>query len=163
MGLSGSLLLCAVGSWNVKATESLEVEIDGVVLPVAVDDLGSLVRESKAQSEAAPRTELTTWMQLLDPESRRGLIRLLNAPVLTRRSLGQQLLRSWGARPLLDALGTLIRVDGGGRISSSVVMATLEQLLEQQEQITTLDVQPTQGYGGVRIFTKQHPAYHCAN
>ena len=140
MGLSGSLLLFAAGSWNVKATESLEVEIDGVVLPVAVDDLGSLVRASRAQSEAAPRTELTTWMQLLDPESRRGLIRLLDAPVLTRRSLGQQFLRSWGARPLLDALGTLIRVDGGGRISSSVVMATLEQLLEQQEQITTLDV-----------------------
>ena len=67
MGLSGSLLLFTVGSWNVKATESLEVEIDGVVLPVAVDDLGSLVSSSRAQSEAAPRTELTTWMQLLDP------------------------------------------------------------------------------------------------
>ena len=140
MGLSGSLLLSMVGSWPGHTSESLEVKIDGVVLPVSVKDLGALVRSASGGSEPVERTELTTWMQLLDPESREGMIRLLDAPVLTRRSLGQQLLRSWAARPLLDALGSLIRVDGGRRMDSGEVLITLERLLEQQEQVTTLDV-----------------------
>ena len=76
-------------------------------------------------------------MTLLAPESKEGLIRLLNAPVLSRRSLtsaAQQL----GAGPLLDALGELIRVEDGGRINRSLVLSTLEQLLERQETVSTL-------------------------
>ncbi|BEV36581.1 alpha/beta hydrolase [Synechococcus sp. M16CYN] len=83
---------------------------------------------------------MATWLRLLDTESRKELISLFNAPVLTRRSLGQQLLNSWGAGPLIDALGSLIRVEGGGRISSSVVLPTLERLLLKQAQVSTLDV-----------------------
>ena len=73
-------------------------------------------------------------------EGRQALIRLLQAPVLSRRSLGRQLLSSWGAGPLLDALGELIRVEDGRRINRSLVLSTLEQLLERQETVSTLDV-----------------------
>ena len=135
MGLTGSLLLLSVGSWPARATERLEVEIDGIVLPVSVEDLRSFGRLGDRS-----RSELATWLRLLDPDSREGLVRLLNAPVLTRRSLGQQLLSSWGAGPLIDALGALVRVEGGGQISSSEVLPTLERLLDQQEQVSTLDV-----------------------
>ena len=135
MGLTGSLLLLSVGSWPARATERLEVEIDGIVLPVSVEDLSSFGRLGDRS-----RSELATWLRLLDPDSREGLVRLLNAPVLTRRSLGQQLLSSWGAGPLIDSLGALVRVEGGGQISSSEVLPTLERLLEQQEQVSTLDV-----------------------
>jgi hypothetical protein len=41
---------------------------------------------------------------------------------------------------LIDALGALVRVEGGGSISSSEVLPTLERLLDQQEQVSTLDV-----------------------
>ena len=135
MGLTGSLLLLSVGSWPARATKRLEVEIDGIVLPVSVEDLRSFGRLGDRS-----RSELATWLRLLDPDSREGLVRLLNAPVLTRRSLGQQLLSSWGAAPLIDALGALVRVEGGGSISSSEVLPTLERLLDQQEQVSTLDV-----------------------
>ena len=135
MGLTGSLLLLSVGSWPARATERLEVEIDGIVLPVSVEDLRSFGRLGDRS-----RSELASWLRLLDSESREGLARLLNAPVLTRRSLGQQLLSSWGAGPLIDALGALVRVEGGGHIKSSVVLPTLERLLAQQEQVSTLDV-----------------------
>ena len=135
MGLTGSLLLLSVGSWPARATERLEVEIDGIVLPVSVEDLRSFGRLGDRS-----RSELATWLRLLDPDSREGLVRLLNAPVLTRRSLGQQLLSSWGAAALIDALGALVRVEGGGSISSSEVLPTLERLLDQQEQVSTLDV-----------------------
>ena len=140
MGLMGSLLLSTCGSWPVGSTERVEVKIDGVVLPVSVEELGAFVRSPTADLAQLSRSELSTWMGLLAPESREGLIRLLQAPVLSRRSLGRQLLSSWGAGPLLDALGELIRVEDGQRINRSLVLSTLEQLLERQETVSTLDV-----------------------
>ena len=140
MGLMGSLLLSACPSWPVGSTERVEVQIDGVVLPVSVAELGAFVRSPTADPAQLSRSELSTWMGLLAPDSRQGLIRLLKAPILSRRSLGRQLLSSWGAGPLLDALGELIRVEDGKRINRSLVLSTLEQLLERQETVSTLDV-----------------------
>ncbi|WP_244279395.1 alpha/beta fold hydrolase [Synechococcus sp. UW69] len=140
MGLVGSLLLSTGGSWPVRSTEHVEVKIDGVVLPVSVEELGAFVRSPEGDPSQFSRSELSTWMRLLAPESKEGLIRLLKAPVLSRRSLGRQMLSSWGAGPLLDALGELIRVEDGGRINSALVLSTLELLLEQQETVSTLDV-----------------------
>ncbi len=140
MGLMGSLLLSTCGSWPVRSTERVEVKIDGVVLPVSVEELGTFVRTPEGDPSQLSRSELSSWMRLLAPESKEGLIRLLKAPVLSRRSLGRQLLSSWGAGPLLDALGELIRVEDGGRINRALVLSTLEQLLERQETVSTLDV-----------------------
>ena len=111
-----------------------------MVLPVSVEELGAFVRSTEGDPSQFPRSELSTWMTLLAPESKEGLIRLLKAPVLSRRSLGRQLLSSWGAGPLLDALGELIRVEDGERINRSLVLSTLEQLLERQETVSTLDL-----------------------
>ena len=118
------------GSWPARSSDRVEVKIDGVVLPVSVEELGAFVRSTEGDPSQFPRSELSTWMTLLAPESKEGLIRLLKAPVLSRRSLGRQLLSSWGAGPLLDALGELIRVEDGGRINRLLVLSTLEHLLE---------------------------------
>ena len=78
IGLLSSLLLYQVSSWPLRAADRLEVSIEGVVLPVEVDDLRAWVT-----SKGRVRTELGSWMQLLDEESRTGLMQLLQAPVLT--------------------------------------------------------------------------------
>lgn len=135
MGVLSSLLLAAHGTWSVSAAERLEVAIDGIVLPVLVDDLSAWVR-----SEGRQRSELATWLTLLDPVSRDGVRTLLRAPVLTRRSFGQQMLRSWAAGPLLDALALLIQVDAGSTQASDLVLTTLEGLLAKRGSVTTLDV-----------------------
>ena len=135
MGLLSSLLALLLTSWPSRSAERLEVSIDGIVLPIDVDDLVSWVN-----AESDSRSELATWMQLLDRESRDGLSRLLTAPVLTRRSFGQQLLRSWAARPLLEALGELIRLEGGKPVDSQQVLNTLEKLLSKRAEMTTLDL-----------------------
>ena len=135
MGLMSSLLLHQASSWPLQAAERLEVSIEGVVLPVEVDDLRAWV-----SSKGRVRTELGPWMQLLDEESRLGLMQLLQAPVLTRRSFGEQVLRSWSAGPLLDAIGDVVRLMDGDRISSDVVLTTLEQLLKKRSQVSTLDL-----------------------
>ena len=134
-GLLGSLLALQLTPWPARSAERLEVSIDGIVLPLDVDDLVAWVSSSDDS-----RSELATWMQLLDSESREGLSRLLMAPVLTRRSFGQQLLRSWAARPLLEALGELIRLEGGEPVDSQQVLETLEQLLVNRAEVTTLDL-----------------------
>ncbi|MGB1776667.1 MAG: alpha/beta hydrolase [Synechococcus sp.] len=135
VGVLSSLLLAAHGTWSVSAAQRLEVAIDGVVLPVSVDDLSLWVG-----SEGVQRSELATWLTLLDPASREGVRTLLEAPVLTRRSFGQQMLRSWAAGPLIDALGVLIQVDSGSRQASDLVLNTLERLLAERGSVTTLDV-----------------------
>ena len=135
MGLLSSLLLNQASSWPLRAAERLEVSIEGVVLPVEVNDL-----RAWATSSGMVRTELGPWMQLLDQESRMGLMQLLQAPVLTRSSFGEQILRSWSAGPLLDAIGDVIRLTDGDRISSDVVLTTLEQLLNKRSQVSTLDL-----------------------
>ena len=135
MGLLSSLLLFNLGLWPLRAAESLEVEIDGVVLPVTVGELGRWVR-----SGGRSRSELTSWLMLLDAESRQGLIRLLQAPILTQGSLGQQMLRSWAAGPLLDAFGDLLRVEDVQRVSSEQILAVLEHLLRSKPSVSALDV-----------------------
>ena len=135
MGLLSSLLALPVTPWPARSAERLEVSIDDIVLPPDVVDLVSWVN-----GENDSRSELASWMQLLDRESRDGLSRLLVAPVLTRRSFGQQLLRSWAARPLLEALGELIRLEGGEPVDSLQVLTTLEQLLSRRPEVTTLDL-----------------------
>ena len=135
MGLLSSLLLYQVSSWPLRAADRLEVSIEGVVLPVEVDDLRAWVT-----SKGRVRTELGSWMQLLDEESRTGLMQLLQAPVLTRSSFGEQVLRSWSAGSLLDAIGDVVRLMDGDRINSDVVLMTLEQLLKKRSQVSTLDL-----------------------
>ena len=61
MGLMSSLLLHQASSWPLRAADRLEVSIEGVVLPVEVDDLRAWV-----SSKGGVRTELGPWMQLLD-------------------------------------------------------------------------------------------------
>ena len=135
MGLLSSLLALQQAPWPARSAERLEVSIDGIVLPLGVDELAGWVSSAEES-----RSELATWMQLLNDESREGVSRLLTAPVLTRRSFGQQLLRSWAARPLLEALGELIRLEGGEPVDSLQVLETLEQLLIERAEVTTLDL-----------------------
>jgi len=135
MGLLSSLLLCQPSPWPVRAAERLEVSIEGVVLPVDVDDLRAWV-----SSAGTERRELGPWLQLLDDESRSGVVQLLQAPVLTRSSFGEQILRSWAAGPLLDAIGDVVRLIDGDRIGSEVVLGTLEELLKTRARVSTLDL-----------------------
>ena len=135
MGLLSSLLALQQAPWPARSAERLEVSIDGIVLPLDVDELAGWVSSAEKS-----RTELATWMQLLNNESREGLSRLLTAPVLTRRSFGQQLLRSWAARPLLEALGELIRLEGGEPVDSLQVLETLEQLLIERAEVHSRSV-----------------------
>ena len=82
------------------------------------------------------------------PESKEGLIRLLNAPVPTRRSSSCSAV---GAGPF-DALGELIRVEDG--VALVVGPITLEQPLERQETASTLMLEAYQPSSCVSIWMR---------
>ena len=133
LGLLSSLLLFMPCMGSLQAAEQLEVQLDGMVLPINIDDISSWV--SRHDSEGS---ELIIWLRLLDPVSKQGLQKLLNASLISNRSMARQMLRSWAGLKLLDEISDLVQVDGDKR--GMIFLNTLEQLLKSQEQVTTLEL-----------------------
>ncbi len=117
----------------VKAAERLEVQFDEMSIPIPIDELINWMNGGNTY-----RSELKPWLNLLDPESRAGLTKLLHAPLFKDRSMARQLLRSWVGRQLLDELSDFVRLDNLSR--GEIVLKTLEFLLERQPQVTSIDL-----------------------
>ena len=133
MGLTCSLLVSTALPCSLRAAEQLEVQLDGMVIPVSIKDLVAWGR-----SGGVSNTELGIWLDLLDPSSREGVLRLLRAPLITNRSMARQMLDSWAGRRLLDEVADLVRVDDD--TVGVTVLNTLETLLQRQAQVTSLDL-----------------------
>ncbi len=116
-----------------RAAERLVVEFEDMSIPILIKDLGDW-RGSKVTT----KTELSDWLSLLDVQSQYGLSKLLEAPLFKDRSMIRQLMRSWAGRQLIDELSDLIRLDDDR--SGIKVLNTLEELLEKQPQVTTIDL-----------------------
>ena len=114
------------------AAEQLQVQLDGLQLPL---DLAEL--EAWSQDPARRGGDLAVWLNLLEPESRQGLRRLLQAPLLNSRSFGLQLLGSWSGEQMLQEVGELLTTPDG-RSTAPLLLSTLRRLLEQQQSVTTL-------------------------
>ena len=133
IGFTFSLVVALVSPCPLRAAEQLEVQFDGVVIPVAIKDLVTWGR-SGGVSDA----ELSIWLDLLEPASRQGMLELLRAPLITDRSMARQMLNSWAGRRLLDEVADLVRVDDD--TIGVTVLSTLERLLQEKPQVTSLDL-----------------------
>ncbi|QNI67971.1 alpha/beta hydrolase [Synechococcus sp. BMK-MC-1] len=133
VGLFSSLLLWAASPRLVQAAGELEVRLDGMALPISIDDLGAWVRSGGARS-----SELGVWFNLFEAESRKGVIDLLQAPLINDSSMARQILNSWAGRQLLDQVGDLVQVDD--ETTGLTVQTTLEELLAQRPEVTTLEL-----------------------
>ena len=81
--------------------------------------------------------DLETWLNLLEPQSRRGLARLLRAPLLRDRSFGSQLLDSWAGGQMLAEVGDLLTT-ANGQSTALQLRSTVRQLLRDRREVTTL-------------------------
>ena len=133
IGFTFSLVVALVSPCPLRAAEQLEVQFDGVVIPVAIKDLVTWGR-SGGVSDA----ELSMWLDLLEPASRQGMLELLRAPLITDRSMARQMLNSWAGRRLLDEVADLVRVDDD--TVGVTVLSTVERLLQEKPQVTSLDL-----------------------
>ncbi len=116
-----------------KSADQLEVQIDGTLIPVSIEELTEWGR-----SPTRTKSELSIWLDLLEPESREGLQKILKAPLLKELSLGRQVLRSWAGRQLLDEVSDLILVDNDD--TGATLFNTIERLLEKQSEVSTLEL-----------------------
>ncbi|MFO7628808.1 MAG: alpha/beta hydrolase [Prochlorococcaceae cyanobacterium] len=116
------------------AADQLQLRLDGLSLPVDLKQL-----EAWTANPAGRHGDLNTWLELLEGRSRDDLRRLLSAPLLRDRSFGQQLLNSWAGERVLDEVGELLTT-GDGRPSGPLLLATLRQLMQQQAQVTTIEL-----------------------
>ncbi len=127
-----------------RAAEKLEVQFEGMSIPISIRELWEW-----SNSKSYLGSELASWLNLLDPQSRDDLVRLLNAPLLKDRSMARQMLRSWVGRQLLDEVSDLIRLDEDR--SGLKVLTTLEILLDRQPQVTTLDLLKALPAGSIHL------------
>ena len=132
-GIMSSLLLWAAPPRPGHAASELEVRLDGMALPISIDDLSVWVRSGGTRS-----SELGVWFNLLEEQSRTGVIDLLQAPLINDSSMTRQILNSWAGRQLLDQVGDLVQVDN--ETTGVTVQATLERLLEERPEVTTLEL-----------------------
>ena len=128
-----SLLAPLTAPPSLRAAEQLEVSFDGVVIPVEINDLLAWAR-----SGGESNTELGIWLDLMDPASRMGMLELLQAPLITDRSMARQMLKSWAGRRLVDEVADLVQVDDD--TVGVTVLNTLERLLNRQPQVNSLDL-----------------------
>jgi predicted dienelactone hydrolase len=133
MGLAASLLVAASSLRPLRAAEQLQVQLDGMVIPLQIDDLVAWGR-----SGGVSNSELGIWLNLLEPDSREGVLELLRAPLINDRSMARQLLGSWAGRRLLDEVADIVRVDDDS--AGDTLLNTLESLLNRQEQVSSLDL-----------------------
>ena len=111
----------------VRAARLLEVELDGLRLPI------DLAHPEKGGGE------LALWLNLLEPADRQALIRLLQAPLLKERSFGMQLLNSWTGERMLQELGGLLTAPDGANLAVPLDRS-LRQLLAKGEVVTALQL-----------------------
>ncbi|MEI7951712.1 MAG: alpha/beta fold hydrolase [Synechococcaceae cyanobacterium ELA182] len=143
-----SLLLAA--PWPVlgrpaAAADLLNVRLDGLEIPIRLDQLAIWSREPRRSRFLASRgfgaagADVAVWLELLEPDSRADLLRLLRAPLLRDRSFGRQLLDSWAGGQMLAELGDLLTTPEG-QPTTALLQQTLQDLLRQHREVTALSL-----------------------
>ncbi|MEB3322158.1 MAG: alpha/beta hydrolase [Synechococcaceae cyanobacterium] len=134
-----SLLIAAAGG-RAAAAEVLELRLDGLSVPIRIDQLEEWSRRAgQPVPHRRGRQEVGVWLDLLDPESRTALAGLLRTPLLRDRSFGRQLLDSWAGGPMLAEVGDLLTTPDG-RSTSTLLQETLRRLLEERREVNALQL-----------------------
>jgi len=118
---------------KVQAAERFEIHFDGMSIPISIKEL---IDWSNGENET--NSELASWLNLLGFNDREGLTKFLNTPLVRDKSMARQILRSWSGRKLLDEVSDLILMDQDS--SGDSVLNTLENLLNNKEEVTTYDL-----------------------
>ncbi len=110
------------------------MQIEGLEIPIDLEELEAWSLDPQQQ-----RGSQVVWLNLLDPQARLGLSRLLRAPLLLDRSFGRELLQSWTGQPLLREAGGLLQGTDGENLAPQL-QATLQQLFDRQSEVSSLDL-----------------------
>ena len=129
----GSLVAPFCNYPKLQAAERFEIHFDGMSIPISIKEL---IDWSNGVDEK--NSELANWLNLLGFKERKGLAKFLNTPLVRDKSMARQILRSWSGRKLLDEVSDLILMDEDS--SGESVLDTLENLLNEKDEVTTFDL-----------------------
>ena len=132
-GLVGSLISSFCRDFSVLAANRIEFQFEEMSIPVAIKDLDDWTKNSKKIN-----SELATWLNLLDLETKITLIKFLKEPFLLDRTASVHLLRSWFGRQLFIEVAKLIKLDD--KESDIKIFRSMERLLLSSEKITFLNL-----------------------
>ena len=127
-------MLPAAGSPAARAAQELVVQVDGLAIPIDLAELEAWTRDPRQHGG-----HQAIWLNLLDLQSRKGLIRLLQAPLLRDRSFGMELLSSWTGEQMLRQVGGLLQGDDGEN-TAPALLSTLRQLFTRQSEVSSLQL-----------------------
>ncbi len=133
LGTLGILLAPCYVYQKLEAAERFEIHFDGMSIPISIKEL---IDWSNGEEET--NSELASWLNLLGFRDRQGLTKFLNTPLVRDKSMARQILRSWSGRRLLDEVSDLILMDEDS--SGESVLDTLENLLNEKDEVTTFDL-----------------------
>ena len=133
LGTVGSLLAPLCIYPKLQAAERFEIHFDGMSIPISIKEL---IDWSNGEEET--NSELASWLNLMGFRERKGLTKFLNTPLVRDKSMARQILRSWSGRKLLDEISDLILMDDDS--SGESVLDTLENLLNEKDEVTTFDL-----------------------
>jgi predicted dienelactone hydrolase len=136
-------LLAAWTAWApgpVRAAEELRLQLDGLEVPIDLVALEAWTRQPGQVSQPGTAGgDLAVWLNLLEPTSRRDLVRLLQAPLLRDRSFGLELLNSWTGEQMLKEAGTLLTTPNH-HSTAPLLLSSLRELLERQSSVSSLEL-----------------------
>ncbi|MEX0588416.1 MAG: alpha/beta fold hydrolase [Cyanobium sp.] len=122
------------------AADELRLQLDGLDVPIDLVELEAWTRQpNQTNKPGGGGADQAVWLDLLQPQGRRDLNRLLQAPLLRDRSFGLQLLNSWTGEQMLKEAGSLLTSANGGS-TAPLLLSSLRQLLERQSSVSTLEL-----------------------
>ncbi|WP_269622745.1 alpha/beta hydrolase [Prochlorococcus marinus] len=141
--MTASIAVSNILGVQLKAAERVEFHFEGMTIPIPIDELNlwkddindKNVDELLVGSED---NDLFFWLNLLGFESREALSNFLETPLIKDKSMARQLMRSWAGKKLLDEISDLVTLDQDR--TGTKVFNTLENLLENQEQVSLIDL-----------------------
>ena len=115
-----------------KAAEKVNIKFEEMKIPLTINQL------SKLETYNYNSTELIDWFKKNGFKKVFEFSKFLNFPVFKEENLNSKVLRSWIGRKVLTELSKTIIVPNDN--DGIEVFNTIENLLEKQEEITTLDI-----------------------
>ena len=117
---------------ELKSAEKINIKFEEMSIPLTLDQL------SEIENSRNDSTEVIDWLKQNGFLKVFELSRFLKLPVFKEESLNQKILRSWIGRRILSELSNTILVPND--INGIEVFNTIENLLEVEDEVSTLDI-----------------------
>ena len=118
-----------------KAAEKINIKFEEMSIPISIDELSKL---DKLNNES---TELIDWFRTNGLEKIFELSKYLKFPIFKQDGFSKQILRSWIGKKVLSEFSNTFLVPND--INGIQVFNTIEKLLEQKKEVSTIDILKT--------------------